>query len=876
MAGCESQLAAYVQTVERKHQVFTAQGRWVFVPNSSANFVIRSMLDPALVESIIPFLPTTTALKQRDLGGAPQVPLPMVAKIAAPLRQLARECDTIYRENANVLDGAFDLVAEQKDRRSTTVDELARALLKARHQNESDWTPSSAELLAVRRMLNYDPSRFQFDRTTGHKTGIVLVTSKDDVVLHELVVRWVRDYQDFVSCAARNPELEAAEHSTGAQNVAHFIAKARRLAGVSRQQRRLHSNGTLSGSKARFAITPSSSALRLRWGESFTAADRCILAFLKAWTFGQRFYGDTRFFAVATTLVTATGLYADQHAYSHHGQALLVEMGVMSPYENANVYHLPVPSSMTGQSPAVDAPAMGTNPMEREDDFQDCMADLRRDWGDLTVYCVDAPGTKSVDDGFSVSTEAGEQWLHVHVANPTAFFGKDHRLGSLAERRCMSVFLPHSRYAMLPSWVAGDHFGLAANRPVLTFSARLGGRGNIVETKIQPGIIRNVVSLSPADLSGSRLHPTPRVVLGGEGSRGRPPKPRSPPANWSAQQKRELGVLRHVCRVRLEYRRARGAVPYAMRNAALFVWSRHGGPGLPALPPSMDRARFVEGDPVLELLPAPITDDSDRHQLSIVEEMMMLACEAAATWAAERQIPLPFRHLLPLPAGSDDADYYGAHVVPALGRCGGKAVNLPQSVLFQWLLSKGRSQVGITPQPHSAIGVSQYAKATSPLRRFTDMVVHWQIEAALRHEADTGRRFGPADADRLPYPPAQMQGLVESMELRESNVMRYSDAEQRYWLCHFFARAWFDGELPLPATFAAWVAVASQGNRCGVRIMAWGVRAVMLSPSEVAISPPAQPGDVWEVQFLDVSPNLMRLMVRPLRRLSTEAERLAR
>jgi exoribonuclease-2 len=50
------------------------------------------------------------------------------------------------------------------------------------------------------------------------------------------------------------------------------------------------------------------------------------------------------------------------------------------------------------------------------------------------------------------------------------------------------------------------------------------------------------------------------------------------------------------------------------------------------------------------------------------------------------------------------------------------------------------SQPKTSPGPHSGLGLAQYVQATSPLRRYTDLLVHQQLRAHLRNAApfDTG------------------------------------------------------------------------------------------------------------------------------------------
>ena len=56
-------------------------------------------------------------------------------------------------------------------------------------------------------------------------------------------------------------------------------------------------------------------------------------------------------------------------------------------------------------------------------------------------------------------------------------------------------------------------------------------------------------------------------------------------------------------------------------------------------------------------------------------------------------------------------------------------------------------RMGTKPAPHAGMGVPQYSWATSPLRRYVDLVNQWQIIAAARHgrSAALGAPFKPKD-----------------------------------------------------------------------------------------------------------------------------------
>ena len=84
-------------------------------------------------------------------------------------------------------------------------------------------------------------------------------------------------------------------------------------------------------------------------------------------------------------------------------------------------------------------------------------------------------------------------------------------------------------------------------------------------------------------------------------------------------------------------------------------------------------------------------------------------------------------------------------------------------------------RMGTKALPHAGIGVKAYAWATSPLRRYTDLVNQWQIIACARHgkTAALAAPFKPKDADLF--------SIISSFDAAYSAYNGYQAGMERFW-----------------------------------------------------------------------------------------------
>jgi exoribonuclease-2 len=126
-----------------------------------------------------------------------------------------------------------------------------------------------------------------------------------------------------------------------------------------------------------------------------------------------------------------------------------------------------------------------------------------------------------------------------------------------------------------------------------------------------------------------------------------------------------------------------------------------------------------------------------------------------------------------------------------------EAMILANSTWGAWLAEHGvpgiyRSQaslapgikvrMGVKPQPHAGMGVAQYVWATSPLRRYTDLVNQWQIITCARH--------GRTAALAAPFKPkdATLFSIISAFDAAYGAYNDFQHAIERYWTIRYLAQ----------------------------------------------------------------------------------------
>jgi len=828
--------------------------------------MIPSFVDPALVAPIIPYLPADEVqdeMLNQSHAFDVSVPREVSAPLISALKGFWDESQAAFREHASTLDNAHDILAHATDLRFGSLGKIASKLIGKR---EEDLTP--AALYAVRTALISNTAGFTFDRRSHFDTQVYQIRSHDQVKTITKVREWMRDFQDasaghYVQDTSDECGVSSPKASKGAAIIRSFISKAQTLIDKSRERRPLTNCGVIGPSLKKFPLSSPHGSIYKKPFAKFDDNEKLVIKFFEAWSMHNVFVRDRSMSALPPILLRATGKYDDLEFLDRQvGYVFLQEIGVLEPFSNKVLYdvNLLLPSSQ--HSRPLEQLASTLNRIRpTEIKLPDRMADLRHDWKSLNVFCIDKGDAAEIDDGISIERIPGsstQHWVHVHIANPTAFIANDSIFSRMAAHLTETFYSPEKNYYLLPHWMSVNLFSLQPNRPCLTFSARLNIDGEILETKVQPAIVRKVHSMSYEEIDMYLRKDYRRtgetLVVGGEVE----PDPERPLPKLSKEELDDLKLLQKVAYTRFRHRLSKGSLFFSSADPEIEVFYKKGVKGLPEQYPHRVVGHYYMGDPIIKVKTVPFTNwfgdfSSGGKSISdaIVRESMLLACEISAKWASQRNVPLMYRGIVDDVTYGDRGKFEREVLRPAMDEYGSP----PMWAGLEYTSYLGVAITKTKPIPHVALGLHQYTKTTSPLRRYGDMIAHWQIEATIRQEAHLGRSLvGQKEhLPALPFSEGQLSTIINRLVPRERLIVRSKMTSLSFWYAMFAYRAVICNELPLKKIFNIIIVSIPKYNKihwCSGLHMEYGFR-VHIEKDKYPEEPKL--GDVWEYELQDVN-----------------------
>jgi exoribonuclease-2 len=448
---------------------------------------------------------------------------------------------------------------------------------------------------------------------------------------------------------------------------------------------------------------------------------------------------------------------------------LLLSWGVWTPWVNPYPARFGVPSVSAKE---------GIPPPAAED---------RVDLSALRSYAVDNASSADPDDAVSIEGPdgRGRYTLYVHVADPAASALPGSATDLEARGRGATLYLPEGPARMLSEEALGRFaLGFQGPLPPLPPQERPVGTGPALTFRLTlvPGSAPEKVEIFPSIVKVTRLSY-------GEADRiaSRKALPQAPSAAWNGAD-----------------------MPDAALDLAALI----------ALGEANTERRVRAGAVMIELPETHIVVDIPLRRVTVepnvsgaasamVRECMLLAGEAAARWASLRGLPFPY-----------------------ICQETGDLPNEPMPGLAgSWQLRRCMRPrtLSVKPGTHAGLGLEQYTQVTSPLRRYTDLLAHQQIRAALGSGAYSGRR--PLSEDELT--PALAAG-----EAAAAAVVHAERASCNHWLAVYLSGmkdSRWDG-----------IVLENKGNHTALIIPALGLE------TQVVLKSGAKPNDPARLTLVSV------------------------
>src|SRR5439155_21844415 len=150
----------------------------------------------------------------------------------------------------------------------------------------------------------------------------------------------------------------------------------------------------------------------------------------------------------------------------------------------------------------------------------------------------------------------------------------------------------------------------------------------------------------------------------------------------------------------------------------------------------------------------------------LVSELMILANGLAADFASVNSLPVIFRTQEPREA-------LAVEQTPVI-----------EALAFERLRKTfKRSRLSLTPGLHSGLGLTAYTQASSPIRRYADLITQRQFTALL-------------SGAPIPHGREELLQILAAAEAAEQEIRAIEDRSTNYWLLTYLEKYRRDEVLP--------------------------------------------------------------------------------
>lgn len=321
----------------------------------------------------------------------------------------------------------------------------------------------------------------------------------------------------------------------------------------------------------------------------------------------------------------------------------------------------------------------------------------RLDLRDVPIFTIDSAYSKDLDDAVSIERTKNGYKLGVHIADVSHYVRPKSPLDMDAISRGTSVYYADKVIPMLPKELSNGICSLNPQEDRFAFSAlmELDDHGEIVKYDFRKTIIRSRVK---------GVYKEVNKILSGEADEFIKLK--------YSEVIDMIPIMDELCDVRTRERDRRGAPEIETTESELVL--DENGVCIDVKPRTRGKSECI------------------------IEEMMLLANEAAAKFASEKGLPFVYRvhekpsmekienleHVLVRLGVSvpDFSNVKPVHLAQILKNAKGTPVYPVVNVMV--LRSMAKAQYDTQPIGHFGLALEDYAHFTSPIRRYPDLAIH--------------------------------------------------------------------------------------------------------------------------------------------------------
>ncbi|KAG2733126.1 hypothetical protein G9P44_004116 [Scheffersomyces stipitis] len=425
-----------------------------------------------------------------------------------------------------------------------------------------------------------------------------------------------------------------------------------------------------------------------------------------------------------------------------------------------------------------------------KEDFipEDSLESIRKEFGETPIYCIDDADAHEVDDGISIHTSNDKYVLSVHVANPTSYIKPGSILNAIAFNRATTSYINEGAYFMFPKLISKlSGLGVDGQR-TRTYAVQYSLDKKLIDSfvekklkdpdyeppqefceqvlkQIDESIDVNflIASRFPAGYTYNKVN----EILGNMELIQSFKENRCNDEHFVNLYKlhnisKILKSIRHTLGGSFDYHSERMNVKIREELEPIKEES--------VIEVDADSFKLIPKNSTksVEISKSSITSPS----VSLVTEFMLFANSSSAKFADKNKIDFIYRSQnrkfnLQLIKEMEDK------IVSKLRS--GKSVSFEaQQILRVFSRSASLSTVA---EFHDGVGIDKYGWVTSPLRRYVDVINHWNIASFLLQKA--GRESSQYADEK------QLRSAILHIQSKSLVDKRMQTVSNKFWLSTF-------------------------------------------------------------------------------------------